>query len=274
MKVNATRNYRLFGRSDENRALVPEKHKRLLESMKRYGFLPEFPIVCYRDKNKHLIVKDGQHRLSIAETLDLPVYWVEESASWDVALVNSTARGWVPYDYAERYARQGSKDYEEGIEFTRSHSIPIGISFALLAGTTTFSNVQRDFLEGKFKIKDRQWAGAVASIYGPFAAANKACRNARFIEACMAVCRVEEFRADRLLQNLGGCRDKLAAFSTRDAYLEMLELIYNFRRKSLFALKNEAIMAMRKRNACPSKNGNPQTATANQRAMAAIKTAK
>lgn len=249
MKVNATKNYRLFARSDENRALVPEKHKRLLESMKQYGFLPEFPIVCYRDKNKNLVVKDGQHRLSIAETLGLTVHWVEESAPWDVAMVNSTARGWVPFDYAERYARQGKRDYEEGIEFMRAHGIPIGISFALLGGTTTFSNVQRDFLEGTFKVKDRKWAAAVAAVYGPFTVASKACRNARFIEACMAVCRIEGFSADRLLQNLGRCRDKLGAFASRDAYLEMLETIYNFGRKTLFALKNEAIMAMRRRNA-------------------------
>jgi hypothetical protein len=254
MKVNATKNYRLFARSDQNRALVPAKHKRLLESMKLYGFLPEFPIVCCRDKKGSLIVKDGQHRLSIAETLGLTVYWAEESTPWDVALVNSTGRGWVPYDYAERYARQGKSDYQEGIDFVRSHSIPVGIAFALLGGTTTFGNVQREFLDGTFKVKDRKWAAAVATIYGPFVAANKHCKNARFIEACMAICRVELFEANRLLQNLARCRDKLGAFATRDAYLEMLELVYNFGRKSLFALKNEAIMAMRKRNAATPAN--------------------
>lgn len=248
MKVNVTRNYRLFARSDDNRALVPHKHKRLMESMKLYGFLPEFPIVCYRDANKQLVVKDGQHRLSIAETLSLPVYWVEETCKWDVALVNSTPGIWIPLDYAQRYARQGKKDYEEALEFMASHRLPVGLAFALLAGTTSFGNLRRAFLTGEFRIKDREWADAVAEIYVPFAAASRHCRHARFAEACMAVCRVKGFEPRRLLQNLSRCRDKLAAYSNRDAYLEMLEEIYNFGRKTLYALKNEAIMAMRSRN--------------------------
>jgi hypothetical protein len=253
-KVNVTRNYRMFARSEDNRALVPHKHKRLLESMRLYGFLPEFPIVCCRDANKHLIVKDGQHRLSIAETLGLPVYWIEESAAWDVAIVNSTQKGWVPRDYAERYARAGNADYLEGLDFMDANRLPIGLSFALLAGTTTFANIQAAFLRGEFRVKDRKWAASVAAIYRPFHAASKACRNARFIEACMAVCRVKEFEPDRLLHGLNRCREKLVAFSTRDAYLEMLEEIYNFGKRQLYPLKIAALTAMRERNAV--KGGN------------------
>lgn len=266
MKVNATKvtkNYRLFARSDDNRALVPEKHKRLMESMKLYGFLPEFPIVCYRDKSKRLIVKDGQHRLAIAETLGLPVYWTEESQQWDVAIVNSTSKGWVPYDYAERYARQGNKDYVEGLEFMKANRLPIGLAFSLLAGTTSFSNVQKAFLEGTYKIKDRKWANAVAGIYVPFATVSKHCRNARFVEACMAIGRVKELEPQRLLHGLDRCRDKLAAYSTRDAYLDMLETIYNYGRKQLFGLKVAAIQAMRDRNAI---NGKKKTEKDNKAA--------
>ena len=249
MKVSKTTNYRLFERSSDNRQLVPAKHKRLMESMRLYGFLPEFPVVCQRNGDGKLVVKDGQHRLSIAETLGLPVFYCIESADWDVAVVNSTAKTWTPLDYARRYATQGIADYQEGLDFMSAHRMPVGVSFALLAGTTTFANVSRAFLSGDFKVKDREWADAVAELYLPFVAASRDCRNARFIEACMAVCRVEGFSSQRMLSNLKRCRDKLASFSTRDSYLEMMELIYNFGRKQLFSLKNEAIMAMRARNA-------------------------
>lgn len=247
MKVTATKNYRLFQRSADNRALATSKHKRLIESMKQYGFLPEFPIVVKRESG-YLIVKDGQHRLDIAETLSLPVFYTEQSCDWDVAIVNSTPQNWKPIDYAQRYASQGNKHYQEGIDFMTAHRLPIGIAFSLLAGTTTFSNTQRAFLDGSYRIKDREWADSVAAIYGPFSSASKECRNARFIEACMAICRVDGFDAQRLLQGLKRCQDKLASFSTRDAYLDMLESIYNFGRKILFPLKNEAIMAMRARD--------------------------
>ena len=257
MKVTATKNYRLFQRSADNRALVPNKHKRLIDSMKLYGFLPEFPIVVKRHGNS-MIVKDGQHRLDIAETLGVPVWYTEQSCDWDVALVNSTPQNWRPLDYAQRYANQGNKHYREGIDFMEAHRLPITIAFSLLAGTTTFSNTQRAFLDGTYRVKDRAWADSVAAVYGPFAV-SKHCRNARFIEACMAICRVDGFDPQRLIQSLRRCQDKLASFSTRDAYLEMLEQIYNFHRKMLFPLKNEAVMAMRARDPAAAAKKHPES---------------
>jgi hypothetical protein len=44
------------------------------------------------------------------------------------------------------------------------------------------------------------------------------------------------------------CREKLVSYSTRDAYLDLLESVYNFGRKQLVSLKLPAIEAMRKRN--------------------------
>ena len=52
-----------------------------------------------------------------------------------------------------------------------------------------------------------------------------------------------------MLQNADRCREKLIAYSTRDAYLEMLESIYNFGRSKMLGLKVAALMAMRERNA-------------------------
>jgi hypothetical protein len=248
-KVNVTKNYRLFERSADNRVLCPKKHKKLERSLKAYGFLSCFPVVCHRNGDKHLIVKDGQHRLAIAETLGLPVYWIEETVDFDVAVVNSTAKVWVTRDYAEKYAASGVKAYIEGLEFADNHKLPVGIAFAILGGTTTYSNVQSDFESGSFKIKDRKWADAIAGIYSPLTTLSPACRNAQLLTACMAVCRVPDFDAKRLLKNADRCRDRLVSYSTREAYLDMLEGIYNHHCAKLLGLKAEATMAMRDRSA-------------------------
>jgi len=253
VKVQATKNYRLFGRNAENRALNLKKHKRLYWSMKTYGFLKSFPICCIRDENKHLIVKDGQHRLAIAEELGLPVYWIEEEVDFDVAKINSTPIIWHPRDYAEKYATQGLAAYREGLEFCDIHHLPIGTAFSLLAGTTTFSNVSDAFYDGTFSVSDRSWADDVAATYGPLVRLSHEIKNARFVEACMAVCRVPDFDIKRMVANAVRCRDKLCPYSTREAYLDMLEEIYNFGRKSLVGLKAAATMAMRERNAAKGK---------------------
>lgn len=262
-KIQSTRNYALFVRhSNENRPFDERKHRKLKESMIRYGFLECFPIVCFRDKGGNLVIKDGQHRLAFAQELGLPVHWVEEKVDFDVAIVNSTAKVWVLRDYAAKYAANGNKSYEEGLAFAENHGLPIGTAFALLAGTTTFSNCQDTFLEGKWKVKDRAWAEAVACTYGPLVQMGPAMKNARFIEACMAVCRVDGFDRKRLIGGAERCREKLVAYSTRDAYLDMMEAVYNFGRKQLVGLKSAAMMAMKDRNAAgkspkakPSANG-------------------
>jgi hypothetical protein len=252
-KIESTRNYRMFqNNSGENRPLDIRKHKRLLESMRLYGFLDCYPIVVYRDSKGQLIVKEGQHRLAIAESLGLPVYYVETSVDFDIAIINNTQKTWTLIDYAQKFAAKGAKPYQEGLAFMEQHGVPIGKAFALLAGTTSFGNFYESFFDGTFKIKDRAWADAVAGIYVPLVGLSKAVRNDHMLAACMAVCRVPDFDSRRLLANAERCRDKLVSYANRDAYLDLLEIIYNFNRKHLVGLKIAAVMAMRERNAAVS----------------------
>lgn len=250
-KILSTKNYRLFQNNNgENRPLDVNRHRKLLGSMKKYGFLEVFPIIVTRNGDDHFIVKDGQHRLAFAESLGLPVYYVEDSTDFDVATINSTSKVWNLGDYAQKYASNGIKSYQEGLEFAEKHGLPISTAFCLLAGTTSFSNFDELFLTGKFKVKDRKWADSVAGIYGPITTMSSSMKkNARLLEACMAVCRVPDFDPSRLLSGAERCREKLLSFSTREAYLDMLETVYNFGRSKLVGLKSAAMMAMRDRSA-------------------------
>lgn len=247
-KIQATKNYRMFERSSDNRPMDIKKHRKLEQSMKTYGFLQCFPIVVRRNEKGKLIIKDGQHRLSIAESLNLTVYWVEEEVDFDIAEINSTSKTWQLRDYAQKYAANGIKDYQEGIEFADQHHLNIGTSFALLAGTVSFSNINDQFIDGTWKIKDRPWADAVAGIYAPMVEIAPAIKNARFIEACMGCCRIKEFDAKRLIRNAGRCREKLVSYSTKDAFLDMIEHVYNFGHTKLLGIKALATMEMRGRN--------------------------
>jgi hypothetical protein len=256
--IQATKNYRLFHRHvGENRPLEVAKRKDLIESMKRHGYLPCFPIVVSRDKNGRLIVKEGQHRLGVAEELGLAVHWVEEDTQFDVAEVNMCNRPWTLKDYAYRWSSEGKKDYGEGVAFADRHDITILMAFQLLAGTTTFANIKTAFKRGEFKVKDREWAEKVAQVYARFKVLSRDVRNMQFVQACMSVCRVPEFDIKRMLNSAEHCREKLVRFGTADAYLDMLEEIYNFRRGKLFPLKINARMAMRERN--PATKGKPET---------------
>ena len=245
--ITATTNYRLFTVSDENRPRNAKRHRHLRESMQEYGFLASFPIVCRRDKSGALVVKDGQHRLMFAEELGLPVYYTVESIDFDIAKVNTTPKIWSLGDYAQKWAAHGAQPYIDGLEFADRFGLPLGTAFALLGGTTSFSNVSAAYISGKFKIKDRAWAESVAILYGGLTAISRTAVTKRCIEACMAVCRVEGFDPQRLIAGAQRNREALVAYSTRDGYLDMMETVYNFGRRQLVPLKINAIQAMRER---------------------------
>ncbi len=247
-KVQVTKNYRMFTRSADNRPLDPGKHKRLRRSMEKYGFLDVYPIVCVHNSSKHLVVLDGQHRLVFAESFGLPVYFVVHDGEFDIAEINSTQEKWKTRNFAETFAAQGKRAYTEGLEFSDRHGFPVGTAFSLLAGTTSFGNVHEEYYNGTFRIRDRDWAELVGTVYSHIIGLAPRVKGARLIEATMAVTRVKDFDVQRLLAGIDRCPEKLIPFATKDAYLEMLEAVYNYGRKQLVGLKVAAIQAMRDRN--------------------------
>lgn len=260
-KIQATKNYRLFVRHhDENRPLTPEKRQRLKDSMKKYGFLKCYPIICFRDSDGKLIVKDGQHRLAIAEELGITVHWVLADTDFDVALVNATVKGWSKRDYAMKYAANGVKAYEEILDLHERHAISVTMAAQLLGGTATFQNISKSFHSGTFKIKDRKWAEAVASLYAQLGNISRQLKDGHFLSSLMACCRVKDFDSDRLLNGAQKCREKLVKYGSREGYMDMLEQIYNFNRSKLFGLKIAALMEMRSRN--PARKKDKQEAAA------------
>lgn len=260
--IQSTRNYDLFSMMDYNRDFEPEKHKELFASMEKYGFLKCFPIVCRRI-NGRLVIKEGQHRYGFAKQLNLPVHWVEEDVDFDIAEINSTSKVWQPKNYAKKFAKQGLEDYQEGLDFAEAHGLPLGTAFALLSGNVSFGNIKQQFIRGEFRVKDRDWADRVVSLYGPVSIISSDVKNVHFLKACMMVCRVPDFQPQRLISNARFCRDRLMPYSSKDAYLDMLEVIYNFRRSNVIGLKAQAIMAMRERNP-GHKNGKPESSKSHE----------
>lgn len=268
--VQTTTDYAMFVRSTENRPADMKGRASLVASMRKYGFLECFPVVCVRNARGQLIVKDGQHRCTIAMKLGLPVSYVEADADFDVAEVNGTAKKWRLIDYARKWAENGKADYQAGLDFAdkwgvNGRPLAVGVSFALLAGTTGFSGcTQRQFVCGEFTVKEPEWAEAVASLYRPLIEMKPELHKTGFMEACMAVCRVADFDAKRLLRKAAQQRDKLVNYASRDDYLKMLEVIYNFNvgATKMAALAFEAQKIMAERDAAAAKARRARSAVA------------
>lgn len=248
--IMTTKNYRMFSISEENRPLDLSRRKALRDSMKAYGFLRSFPLSCCRDKNKKLIVKDGQNRLGIAEELGLPVHYYIEDVDYDIATVNNAQQKWSMNDYAMKWAAQGKESYAKLLVFIDLHGMPISLGSALLRGESYLHGREKaHFKVGKYEILDYEFADRVAGVYTQLVGVSQVIKNRNCLSAVIAAMSVHGFDCKRLIEGAKKRPEKLKPYATRDSYLEMIEDIYNFNRTKLIAVKMPALQALREREA-------------------------
>lgn len=251
--IRTTTDYTLFVSHENNRQLRIRKHKKLGESIKKYGVLPYWPVVVRRTSHGKLWVLDGQHRVWFAMDRGLPVYYVIADEDFSIAEINNTQKPWVLLDYVEMYTAQGKQDYREAVDFSVRHKLCLSRAMAMLAGTTSLGNIKDAIEAGDYRITDRDFAERVAATYCPIIGMDKSLKKDSFLDACMACCRVTDFDPHRFVDGASKCRNRLVNYGDRDAFLQMMEDIYNFKKRSLFALRIKAIEAMRSRNVLAKK---------------------
>jgi len=245
-KLRSTRDYRLFCLSKKNRQIDPLHCGKLRPSMQKYGWLPSAPMAVVRTGGG-LEILDGQHRFRIAQELGVAVWFVELEERVDIPTINAGQLPWKLAHYIGNWAARGTADYERLIAFQANHGLPITICAALLAGTTSASNIDTALKDGTYKIKDIEFAEAVASLYGELVRLCPRFGKQVAILAVMACIRTPGFDRRRLAANARRCPEKLREAGTRDGVLVILEEIYNYGRRDLAPLRMNALTHMKER---------------------------
>lgn len=249
--ITGTKNYRLFTTVGVgNRPLDPAKHRKLKKSLQQYGFRPECPLICWRNKQGQLEVQDGQHRLALSEELGIPVFYIETEQPLPIADHNGTSVPWSVSDYARQHAEAGKADYREALDFSAQYGLSPGTGFGLLSGASYGKNIVPSIKDGTFKIKDRRFAVRAAGLYKFVRAASRdICKGERLMDAIVACFRVDGFDERRIEDGAAANPDLLKRHVGRDEYLEMLESLYNFKRRedNRRDLAHDARVAMRDR---------------------------
>jgi hypothetical protein len=260
-KLTVTRNYDLFFFSG-NRPVVLESGKRRLlrKSMQRYGYIQGFPVLCRRE-NGRLIVLDGQHRLTIAKELGLPVSYTvdcERDTPIEVHQINNTQKCWEPRDYVEVHAAAGKQDYKDILEFADRHGMPVAISAAILGDHGGGNNIRRSIADGSFKVRSRGSADRVANLFRELTKISRVVKSHLLIGALFAICQVEGMDDQRIIRGANRSPESLVKYGSKEAYLTMLEDLYNLgHSKNRVPLKFMAESAMRNRNPAKRKELQP-----------------
>jgi len=249
-KLQATKNYSLFRNDPDNRVVELQYRRDLIASMKKYGWVPSYPMHCTR-RNGKLCIHNGQHRFAIAQKLSLTVFYVVWESEAGIPELNNTQRTWKTRDYAMCFAAQGNAAYLELLEFCEQHRMSLTSGIALLAGQTIAhaqSSILDRFRNGRFAVNDRQMADRVAQLYVQLTRICPEIKTKNCLGALAAVIRIPNFDETRLIQGAARCPELLMKYATREAYLDMLERVYNYGRRRQDPLKIAAHNALRDRN--------------------------
>ena len=253
MKIHKTTDYAQFNFAQTNRPINLDHHKfkLLLASMKKYGWLPSFPMTVKSAFGGMQII-DGQHRFKAAKELGIPVLFVviESGVGLDIATINAAHRQWGLDDYVRSFESQGNRDYHHLRSWAEANEVSILSAASLLNGEiASGGNVRDAVIKGAFKVKDCLYADRVARIIAAVPSAEKWTRSSSFITAVSRLCRVPEFDGGRLMTKMQTSPALLVKQPDIPGYTKMLDAIYNRSARDRVPLAFRVAEVMRERSA-------------------------
>lgn len=211
--------------------------KRISDSMKNEGLLPHAIIVTSK-----FIVVDGQHRLEAAKIAGKGIYYmIDESIPntskhiFEAAKkYNRDAKVWSKADYINGIANQNNEDYKILQEFTKKYSefsLTDNMFFLMNSGTRGVDKVE--FANGKFKINDlkkaHEWANNLLKLKDYFP---NGYNKATFVRTMLTIMeKKKDFKFDEFLHKLKIRPTSLKVCGDKKSYAEMIEDIYNYKRR-------------------------------------------
>jgi len=252
--VEITKYYSKFKLSLENRDinLKKNKAKKLRESLKKHGWIPSFPMTCFRNGSDQLTILDGQHRFSIARELGMPVKYVIVDQEFDISEINNTQDTWRLKDYLSRWQKAGKDAYFEIEEFMSAHpNLTLSASISLLGGQYQGNTqLKNKYKEGNFSIssKSRGKAYQIANCFESIIEVNDDAKHNNLLKALYKCFYVDSFDSQRLIDQCKKNPAMIQPYSKTEDWLDLLQEIYNHGRKSnRIPLRFQAEEAMKQR---------------------------
>lgn len=182
-RILSTTDYDQFIKLDGNREYNKGLLTVLSESIQNDGdFLKYNPILV----NEKMEIIDGQHRLKVAKSLGVTVYYIvgEGLRLTHAQVFNSRKRQWTSTDFLHSFVSMGDRDAQALSDFMGAYRLSVAISVKLLSKSISAGSMKR-FREGKFEVVDAAWAENAAGLlstireYSPdYAFAHNACIKA------------------------------------------------------------------------------------------------
>lgn len=259
MNVQTTTNYDQFKFFHGNRAVNQAKVKQLASLIAIDGL--KVPIIV----NQNKMVIDGQHRLVACKSINEPIkYFVSHGATVeDAAATNQAGSNWTASDWINYHAALGNKEYQklkDWIAVCKSEgitSVDLARFFAQNSATkmslyrhsdgSVSKHRQRGSISIGTNVKHGTWkfgnldkAYELLYLHLDFAKTASWASKANFVTTLIKVSRIKDFDAKWLLSQIEKYPQMWYNCATSDAFITMIEDIYNYRkaRKNRLPIRN------------------------------------
>ena len=240
-KVNVvyeTTDYDKFVFRPDNRVIRKPHVKELTNKMKSHGWVQG----SHAKINSKGEVIDGQHRILAAKEAAVPFqYIVEKDAGFDeIQTLNQNQVNWNKIDHVHGWISRGNKNYKQLNDFMERHP-NFNITEAVMLLMNEFASISRNSFEnGDFKVKSVEladkWADNLKRLEPFFP---EGYNKSMFVRAMVKLFsrKADVFDFEEFIDKIERKPGSLHLCGSTDLYIELIEEIFNFRRKTKVSLK-------------------------------------
>lgn len=236
-QVHTTNDYFLFKPLQGNRQINKLHLKRLKDAIEK-NYL--FTVIIV---NENYEIIDGQHRFECIRELQLPLHYIvcKGYGLSEVQILNQNAKNWNYEDYLEGYIDLGLNDYKIYKEFKDKYQFGHSECMILLSYQNLTNreshNIQIDFKNGNFKVKDFNKAEIIANKIWLLNGLYEGFLRRNFVYAMLRLFKNPDFELTEFIAKLKLQPSALTDCTSIDAYITLIEEIYNYKRRDKVNLR-------------------------------------
>lgn len=241
-RIQESLSYALFVPNRINRTLNVHKVRSLCVSMKKYGWLDDYPMAVKKLPGGFEIQR-GHHRLEAAKKIGIPVkFIVVNGVNPPIQEIESIKPSWTIQDYADSYFRMGLPSYIELREYCELTEITLQQAVAMLSGcqASTGCNKNHEFYSGDFRITEsgRRHADIVGDIVIVMKSVGVTRPTHRqLVSGISRSVFVPEFDVSTFTKKVKAFPSMVIVQQTLDLTMLMLEKVYNYKNQSKIPLR-------------------------------------
>ena len=236
-EIYETKDYSIFKFRDDNRVINDNHVKKLAGRMKSNGWLSTSVVTI--NGSGDLI--DGQHRVKGAIIANVPIRYkvVRGAGSEEMTEMNTLQKNWSPFDHLHKFVSKGNTNYVIFDNFVKDFPMFKYTEIAMLL-SNSMTGVKRDTFEsGSYVVKNekkaRLWAEHLLELKPYF---EKYYNKSIFVRAFVKIIsNKKDFVFSEFLHKVKLRPTKLVPCGTVEQYVEMIEDIYNYKRKDKLNLR-------------------------------------